>query len=763
MTRYFGNPWMLLWAAAIAVPILIHLLNRYRHKRIDWAAMELLRRALVIRARQIRIEDILVLVLRCLAVVFLASALARPKLPPEGLFGGGGDTRVGIVIALDASYSMAHRPGVNSRFERAVERVRQVLQTAKPGWPVTVVQMGSSARPLPAPADYDEARMEKLLTEARPLAERLNLELCLEEVQRLVSSMGASARECYIVTDAQANSWQRLSEKSKTALREIAQAGKLYYLSVGAETCENLTLSNFALASGTVRKGAMARFVAEVTNHGQQPQANVGVTLTLNNKAVERRVIDAIPPGQARSIPLFARLDEAGNNQLRAEIAPDPLATDNVRYAVAHVPEQVRVLAADGAPSSEPFKSETDYLATALSPRRGGPAAASLAVRVVPWLDLHRERLSDYHVVILTNLPDVRADQAAALHAYVEQGGGLIVFLGPNTIPRLLNERMGLGEKSLLPLRLTALASPKDPEGVPLEFAMPGHPVAAAIAGLPPELLNAARFTQYVKGELLGGGRTILKLATTNDPLLAEKSLGRGRVLLFASSASRAWTNLPVNPIYPILLHQAVTYLSRQEHERSFAVGEPINLTLPWAATRPGENAFIRDPAGKDHPVLVSEQQLEEGREPQKGAEGKKGEQEKEKKRLPAIKYTEPAEPALAGFYEVRYAAGVPPLVAAVNVEPSEGDVRCLLGVDLAKALDGTGARIFAWGDELTVAIKSARVGREFWWHAMLLALLMLLLEAFLAWHFSRRASAAAQRETTKEELLGTRAAEVKG
>jgi len=726
----------MLWGTlAIAVPILIHLLNRYRHKRVDWAAMELLRRALVVRARQIRIEDILVLIIRCLAVLLLALAMARPTLSTTGAKWFGAESRVGVVIALDASYSMAHRPGVNTRFERALARVRQVLKTLDPGSPVSLVLMGSTPRILLRDVGYDEARLEKALTESAPVPERVNVELCIEEIEKLVREIRAPMRECYLVTDAQASTWRELSDKAKIALREMNVIAKVFFLSIGADSGENLAITNFALGSGALRKGAIARYIAEVTNFGRQPQERVGVSLTLDGKAVDQRVIDRIPAGEARTLPLFARLDAAGDTRLAAQLGPDPLTTDNVRYAVTHVAEQVRVLAVDGAPSDEPYKSETDYLATALSPRRGGPATASLGVKVVPWLALPAERLSEYQVVILANVPDIRKDQAAALHTYVQQGGGLIVFLGDKTIPRLFNARMALGEKSLLPARLCALANPKEAEGATMEPAMTGHPVAAALEALPRELLNAARFTQYVKADLVEGGRVLLKFTGTDDPLLAEKSLGRGRVLLFTSTADRDWTNFVVNPAYPILLHQMVTYLSRQEHERSFAVGETINLTLPRVNVQ--ASILVRDPTGKDSPLQVGER---DGH--------------------PAISY---ARPALPGFYEARYASGLPPIVVAVNVEPAESDVRSLVGAELARAFQGTPVRLLAWGDDLELAIKTGRVGHELWRILMILGLAMFALESFLAYFFSLRMAGAAAREATKEELLGGRAADVKG
>lgn len=729
ISDYFLNFPMVWGTLGVLVPIAIHLLNRYRHREIDWAAMELLRRALVVRARQVRLEDILVLVLRCLAVLCIALAMARPRLPAEGARMLGLKAQPGVVIALDASFSMAHRPGVNSRFDRALGRVREILGTLDPGNPLSVVVMGSQPQILLRNVGYNEARLEKVLSQLKPLPERLNLEVCLEETEGLVRELRAPVRECYVVTDAQGATWRELSEKAKLTLREIANLARLSFLSVGSENSENLAITHFDLASGTLHRGAMARFVVGLHNFGRRPQERVAVKLTIDGVPVDQRTVDVAAPGQAQSVSLFARFTHAGNARLTASISPDPLPTDNVRHAVALAREQVRVLCVDGEPSERPYESETDYLATALAPRRGGPAGPLLAVKRIPWLALGSERLADYQAVMLANVPDIRRDQAAALHTYVHQGGGLVVFLGDKIIARLVNARLAYGGESLLPARLLTVAEPKGESGVGIEVAMAGHPIARGLEAVPRELFGAARFSRYFRVKLLKGGRSVLRFAGTEDPFLVEKSFGLGRVVLFTSSADREWNDLPVNPLYPILLHQSVTYLLRQEHERSFTVGEPLTLSLPREAVQ--SNVLVRDPTGKDLPLQVAE---------------------RDGQRL--VTYSSPEQP---GFCEIRYAAGIPPLVAAVNVEPAESDVRALMGSELTAALRGLPLRILGWGEDLTLAIRAGRVGHELWRTLLILGLVFLVLEAFLARYFTRRTSARAGTlaRSAREELLG--------
>ena len=90
--------WLTLAIIGVAVPIIIHLLYRKNRKETDWAAMELLRRALVQRSGQIRLEDFIILLLRCLTLLLLAAALLRPILKDSDLVG---KQQVGMIVAID--------------------------------------------------------------------------------------------------------------------------------------------------------------------------------------------------------------------------------------------------------------------------------------------------------------------------------------------------------------------------------------------------------------------------------------------------------------------------------------------------------------------------------------------------------------------------------------------------------------------------------------------------------------------------------------
>ena len=272
---HFLFPGMLIGGLAISAPILIHLFNRFRYKQVEWGAMELLRKAVIVRKRKIRIEDLLLLTLRCLAILLLALALARPILTPEGAPWLGKNKDVSVVIALDVSFSMAHKSGVKARFERAADRVRDIAKTLKPGNPVTLMLCGDRPRFLLHNEPYNADTFETKLSNIVPLPERLNVDVCLDEIAsgKFLDEIKLKAPivEFYLVSDAQANSWSALSAKARESIQQLAGAGRVFFLPVAAEHAENLAIVDLSLKTSLNVKGVTVD--VKVANFGSRERS----------------------------------------------------------------------------------------------------------------------------------------------------------------------------------------------------------------------------------------------------------------------------------------------------------------------------------------------------------------------------------------------------------------------------------------------------------------------------------------------------------
>src|SRR5437867_3310801 len=141
----FLNPLLLFGIGAVSVPIVIHLLTKRKIKRVVWAAMQFLRPVVQRNQRRINLEDLILLALRCLLLMLLALALARPALRKAGAFFSGRGAQT-AVIAIDNSASMSATDGVSSRFEKAKKAAEQLIDALPAGSSAAVLFCSDTVR-----------------------------------------------------------------------------------------------------------------------------------------------------------------------------------------------------------------------------------------------------------------------------------------------------------------------------------------------------------------------------------------------------------------------------------------------------------------------------------------------------------------------------------------------------------------------------------------------------------------------------------------
>src|SRR3954468_15615657 len=149
---------LLAWGMLLgAIPLIIHLLNRRRFRRVEWAPMRHLKLTIERNRRRIEIEQLLLLLLRIALLVLLFFFLARPVLNPTGLeqwLGTGG--RTSQVVLIDDSLSMGYAGNETSAFARAQQVATGLLASARPQDRCTLVT--SSAPKAPVIHDVEASR-----------------------------------------------------------------------------------------------------------------------------------------------------------------------------------------------------------------------------------------------------------------------------------------------------------------------------------------------------------------------------------------------------------------------------------------------------------------------------------------------------------------------------------------------------------------------------------------------------------------------------
>lgn len=706
----FLNPLLLIGALGMALPIIAHLINRQQVQRTEWAAMQFLNRSVRVRSRQIRLRDILLLMMRCLALLLLVFALARPATSSSSSWLPG-EARAGVVIAIDGSFSMAHRDGDTSRFERALEQVAVISDNIKPGDPVSLVLLGDEHRVLLRNVAYDAERFEAVLSELEPTPQAMNLNSVPKHLEALVEDMDAPQKEVYLITDTQSQGWGKSSVPLRDALVSLREKASVFLVPVKGSDA-NLAVTSLDLVSGSLRDGAVARYRATVHNFGQSPASNIEVRCRVQGVQIDSKLIPLIRPGASESVSLFVPFYNAGPTQITAEITDEALTTDNIRRVVAIVREQVSVLCIDGSGGDA-----SRLIRAGLMARANGKQDEGYTVSTMQWPTFPATGLEPFDVVILTDVPEVTPEQAEALSRFVRQGNGLIWFAGDNVKAAQWNKLSSQGDNAaLLPAKLGAFVDARDNLGVgkPLANDMPDHTVVRPLKSLPEDLLSETRFLKRMKVQAADTSFPVLGLAGTGSPILLEQSLGRGHVFMFTTSAQTSWNNMALTPVFPMLMQQMVTYLAGREFEQPRIVGD--SLTLSYVDAPDATDALFETPSEETVTVPVRAH------------------------RNQFVAMLERSEEV--GFYTARVSVQSAGLPIAVNVDTRESDVACLDDAELIERLAGTGVEVSANEAELAAGINTARTGRSSWRFFMLAALCLLLAESLFAERtFARKAS----------------------
>lgn len=697
----FLNPLILIAAAGVSLPLLAHLLNRYQVKQTDWAAMQFLNRSVRVRTRQLQLRDLLLLLMRCLALLLIVFALARPATDTADGIGLPGEKRAGVIIALDASYSMSHSDGNNTRFQRAVERVDVIREHIQPGDPVTLVLLGGDNHVVLRNVAYAPDRFTSVLSELHASPEPLDVDSFPKQIRALIDDMDAPQKEVYIISDTQTQDWGRVSNQLHGELKNLGELASVFLIPVPGGD-DNLAVTGLDLVSGELRKGTVARYRATVRNCGTSPASNVEVLCRVDGVQIDRKQIPLIAPGSSETVSVFVPFYNAGPTRITAEISGDALVTDNVRRTVAVVRERISVVCVDGSAGDAGRLIMAGLLA-----RAGGAEHENYLVRTVQWPAFPTDELEQADVIILCDVPQITNEQALQLSRFVRKGNGLVWFAGEQVKIDAWNKLMGEQSVALLPATLRPAVDTRDALGIgkPLAPGMSDHTVCRPLQSLPPDLLNETRFLRRLDVTPHETSIPVLSLAGSDSPVLLEQSLGRGHIFMFTTSAQTTWNNMAHTPVFPMLMQQIVTYLAGREFEQPRTVGDSLSLT--YVEQPDASDAVFDTPSEQTIPVPVREHRsqyvalLEKSRE--------------------------------AGFYVARVSVQAPGMPVAVNVDTRESNVACLTAPELIKSLQGTGIAVSATDAELSANITMARTGRASWRFFMMAGLVFLVAESLLA------------------------------
>ncbi len=561
---------IVLWGlAAVSIPVLVHLLNKFQIQRVRWAAMRFLNEAVQRTQRKLQLEDLLLLLLRCLAVALLVLAFARPVLHWKGsgmVFSG---SPVDAVLVVDDSMSMGMSNGVSTSFEQARDAAGKVLDGLGSGSEAALFFVSDRVKktvPLPT---RDFALLRRSLQEGAPGSRASDLLPGIQAAADLLKGRAGKPKELFLFTDDQESAWrqsaqiQALFDQSKADIR-------FHLVPVGDGMTDNLAVSSVKLDVGLPVANQPLRCLVQVSNWGASAANDVRVSAATDGSPPQAEaVIPQIDPGQSVTASLIVRVGEAGPHTLTASIPPDRLPADNLRSTAFVAQEQVHVLVVEADPSAATARRDQDgfFLVNALAPVPPDQRDAYyLKVADGSEADLGRGNLSQYDAIFLAGMGKLAAKDAEALAAYVKQGGGLVLLPGKGTDIEAYNNDPALGP--LLPAKLSPAQDAPD-KFLFLQHGPYLHPLVAfwndaENGGL--DGMRLSRFHPLVLSASAPGspGAQAVVAYADGQPAVADRAVGAGRIVQFGFPLVTAWGNVPIHPSFVPLVQRLVGYLSKQ-------------------------------------------------------------------------------------------------------------------------------------------------------------------------------------------------------
>lgn len=678
----FLTPLFLLALGALAIPVLVHLIQRERKRVVEFPSLMFIRRIPYQSVRRRRIRHWLLLCMRAAAVALIVLAFARPFLRQNaGASAVSGGARE-LVIVLDQSASM----GYGDHWQKAREAARAVVRGMGADDRATLVLFSRNAEENMR-ATSDRTRLQAAIDAAKVTSGATRYGPALKLAESILGRSSLKRREAVLISDFQKTGWSG-SEDAR-----FPEGMTLTTTSAASPPTANLSVPSVSFARAAFSGQERITVTAGLSNKGDEPLRDVPVTLSVDGHDLETARAGVAPHASA-SVTFAPFTLASANVRGNVRAGSDPLPADNAFHFVLAPSEPVSLAIVDGLDRSD----ASLFLSRALS--IGATPAFQIdttsASRVAPATFEKRA------VVVLNDAP-FPPGGAGALKRFVERGGGLLIVAGDRTT-------WPSSEADLFPGRLGAAVDRTSGRSGSLGYLDYSHQIFEVFKAPHSGDFSAAHVFRY---RAIEAGPNDRVLARYDDGAIAaaERKVGLGRVIVWTTTLDDTSTDIAVKPIFLPLVHQMVRYLAHYEAPTSwFTVGQVLDLS---ARVRSRAARIVVSPSG--------DRTTQSG-----GGEGAEG----------LLELNE------QGIYEVRStgASTSRPEAIAVNLDSLESDLSPLDARELVAAVTGHAASDQAQPAEpQEITREDAERRQSLWWYLLLAGLLLLAAETIISNRLSRK------------------------
>ncbi len=595
------NP-LLLWFLPLAlVPLLLHLIVRRRVKTVELPTLRFLLGQSAQQRRRLWLIEILVMLLRTLAVAMLVLMVSRPVVDRFGfLFGGASGQDVSVIV--DGGAAMGMSSGGTTSLERGKTAIRAVLDRLDGDDYVRIIR--AAGRPEVVATGFARHKEPLQATVDAMETSAAGSDL-MRAIELAVSGDARGPRTLYVITDRRLQAWR--GSEAAQGLARVHPKPRLVVLDVAPDEPP----SNAGIIGDPPKDlrpvvGLPVQLTATLFNSSTTQARDTLLTLFLDDKQVTQESV-SIPPGQRLTRTVTTTPLRPGVIHGRFALSPDAFPEDDAFLFSLNVEPKVVVLVVSSASTNDTAwntRFVTSALRAPLAAQRGLATTArdiaeALDIREVTPDQINKERLSQAGVVILDNVSP-NDDQMRELRGFIEAGGGVLVLPGAavdvGRYQRLLLQGTGIKLNDSVgdandETRFAAI--------IDRDLA---HPVLRVFESADANYFATIRlFCRFpltaVNDE---PAATAMLMLPEGKAAMMDAAVGRGRIIVGAFASDAKWSNLPLKPEFVPLMLRSVAYLRRAP--RVTLASEPkAGLPLVVAVSEQWSDALVQvtDPTGR--------------------------------------------------------------------------------------------------------------------------------------------------------------------
>ena len=507
----FLSPFLLWFLAAASVPVIIHLLNKRRHKTVQWAAMQFLLKATRESRGKKKLRHILILACRALGIAALAFAAARPVV--SGLLGWGAGTIDTVVLILDRSASMELRSGDGQAAKRelVLKKVRDAMADIGNPRLVLIDSATGKAQEVPSPDVLADISATAATDSAADIP-------ALVSAATETLSTGSGRSEIWLASDLQNSNWRpddsERWDAARANLAALPQKPALRVLSLTGDSAPNVSLR---LLSSRRSSDGLLLDLELIRSEDDRGTLNLPLTVRVNGTASGESL--TLPGQSLRFQKRIAIKDEAESGHGWLSIPADGNPRDNAVFFAYGPARPVKSLIV--APKGE----SADYLALAAAP----PGFEKQTAERIDPAAFAQTSTADYSM-ILWAAPLPSATNANLLEAFLKAGGQIVCL--PAAEP---------SSETFLGMKWEPVAEAQRGKFFILQdWNKTDGPLRDGIDGtsLPAERLRA------IKRAIPAGDSAPLARWEDGEPFITRKIVDRGTLWFLGSLPDYTWSNL---------------------------------------------------------------------------------------------------------------------------------------------------------------------------------------------------------------------------